>query len=53
MMLRDTRRKGSRVMYVAVFEGSLFVSWEDGWLGIYHIHNLASYLEVVKLGRNN
>ena len=44
MMLRDLRRRGSRVMYVRVFEGSLFVSWEDGWIGIYHIHNLVSYL---------
>ena len=28
--------------YIRIFNGILFVSWENGWLGVYGLQNLTS-----------
>ena len=42
VLIRDQRRVGAAVRYIRVFNGILFVSWENGWLGVYGVQNLTS-----------
>lgn len=51
VLVKDTHRSGAAVRYLRVFHGNLFVSWEDGWLSIYNIQNIASHLEIHKINR--
>lgn len=44
VIVRDTHRSGAAVQYIRVFNGNLFVSWIDGWLGIYNVQNIVSHL---------
>lgn len=44
VLVRDRHREGAAVRYIRIFNGNLFVSWEDGWLGIYNVQNLPSHL---------
>ena len=51
ILIRDTHRSGAAVRYIRVFNGNLFVSWEDGWLGIYNVQNIVSHLEIFKINK--
>ena len=44
VLVCDTSREGHPISYIRLFGGSLFVSWEDGWLGVYAVQNICSYL---------
>jgi len=39
------------VRYIRIFNGNLFVSWENGWLGIYNMQNLNSHMEIIKINK--
>lgn len=51
ILVCDTSKVGASVSYIRIFGGNLFVSWDDGWLSIYAIQNLISYLEMAKINR--
>lgn len=51
VLVEDRHRGGAAVRYIRVFNGNLFVSWEDGWLGVYNVQNIASHLEIFKINR--
>jgi hypothetical protein len=51
VIVEERSREGSSVSYIRIFGGNLFVSWDDGWLGVYAIQNLISFLEMSKINR--
>lgn len=51
VLVCETSRVGCPISYIRIFAGSLFVSWDDGWLSVYAVQNLTSYLEMAKINR--
>lgn len=51
VLVKDIHRTGAAVRYIRIFNSSLFVSWEDGWLAIYNIQNIVSHLEIFKINQ--
>lgn len=43
---------GYAIRYIRIFGNDLFVSWEDGCLGIYAIQNLVAYLDKARNNEN-
>ena len=52
VIVKDTSHQGAAVSYIRIFGGNLFVSWDDGWLCVYAIQNLSSFLEMAKINRS-
>ena len=51
IIICEESKSGQAVSYIRIFGSNLFVSWEDGWLGVYAIQNICSYLEMVRVNR--